>query len=565
MEFNAPSPYEAITGSDVFLDGSLPFPVTATTVGQGTPPNSSQLTDVFTSVTSKTGQQTLNAGSVGYHGGVPTITTVTHTFSRPVDTTGSISSYPGTSMGLNLPGSRAPASYCGFTLPASASNAMSWSRPPWSQGYPYSGFPGQGYMVKGFLVKVFLIRVFPSQVPSQPFPGFWPYCGPTPVIVPQSTTPNLHQFNQVADSGPSLDGFKSILDDFRQSISSELTSFSNRLGTLENIANKSNSPVISLRPDHDIGSDLEDSDEEERFSVAPGSQEEGFTSDEDDNSVQVSQNVSQPSVPVSISSSVIGQSSTNSSKEPEAEDAPSTLKDLRDSVYTIMRDVNKVPFQSPPRPKKLTSTFEASCGLSVDDTKSHTSFPQSNHMSNSLQIINDGIVANESQFSQVSGFGLASFTEQFRSKDYDIFDSTLGKLVPKCDKVFSSTIASKPADGLRLTQSVWSKTENLLRNASHVLGTAEHFLSAVAPVLKDSSLPPEVKPFLLQVDKALGASQLLIMGSIASYTISKRSEILDKAKVSDYLKDALSLHWMRRFSGYQLMRYRSISIKIQPH
>ncbi|CAG2188438.1 unnamed protein product [Mytilus edulis] len=498
MEFNAPSPYEAITGSDVFLDGSLPFPVTVTTVGQGTPPNSSQLTDVFTSVTSKTGQQTLNAGSVGYHGGVPTITTVTHTFSRPVDTTGSISSYPGTSMGLNLPGSRAPASYCGFTLPASASNAMSWSRPPWSQGYPYSGFSWSG--------------VSWSRVPSQPFPGFWPYCGPTPVIVPQSTTPNLsvpapplavssscssvsvpaalptssvrHQFNQVADSGPSLDGFKSILDEFRQSISSEFTSFSNRLGTLENIANKSNSPVISLRPDHDIGSDLEDSDEEERFSVAPGSQEEGFTSDEDDNSVQVSQNVSQHSVPVSISSSVIGQSSTNSSKEPEAEDAPSTLKDLRDSVFTIMRDVNKVPFQSPPRPKKLTSTFEASCGLSVDDTKSHTSFPQSNHMSNSLQIINDGIVANESQFSSVSGFGLASFTEQFRSKDYDIFYSTLGKLVPKCDKVFSSTIASKPADGLRLTQSVWSKTENLLRNASHVLGTAEHFYQQLLQFLK---------------------------------------------------------------------------------
>lgn len=115
----------------------------------------------------------------------------------------------------------------------------------------------------------------------------------------------------------------------------------------------------------------------------------------------------------------------------------------------------------------------------------------------------------------------------------------MGKLAPKCDKVFSSTIASKPADGLRLTQSVWSKTENLLRNASHVLGTAEHFLSAVAPVLKDSSLPPEVKPFLLQVDKALGASQLLIMGSIANCTLSKRSEILEKAKVSDNLKDAL--------------------------
>ena len=35
-----------------------------------------------------------------------------------------------------------------------------------------------------------------------------------------------------------------------------------------------------------------------------------------------------------------------------AEDTPSSLKDLRDSVYTIMRDVNNVPFQSP-RPKRL--------------------------------------------------------------------------------------------------------------------------------------------------------------------------------------------------------------------
>ncbi|CAC5376980.1 unnamed protein product [Mytilus coruscus] len=176
-----------------------------------------------------------------------------------------------------------------------------------------------------------------------------------------------------------------------------------------------------------------------------------------------------------------------------------------------MRDVNKVPFQSPPRPKRLTSTFEASCGLSIDNAKPHTSFPQSNHMPTSLQINNDGIVANESQFSQVNGFGLASFTEQFRSNDNDIFDSTLGKLLPKCDKALSSSILSKPSAGLRLSHSVWSKTENLLMNASHALGTAEHFLTAVAPVLKDSSLPPEVKPFLLQVDKALGASQLWVL------------------------------------------------------
>ncbi|CAC5376979.1 unnamed protein product [Mytilus coruscus] len=221
MEFNASSPFEAITGNGVFLDGSI-----------------------------------------GYDGGIPTITTVTHTVSRPVDTTESVSSYPGISMGLSLPGSRPPASYCGFTLPASASNAMSWSRPPWPQ--------------KCHLVVVSV-----------------------PAAVPTSSV--RHKVNQVTDSGPSLDGFKSILDDFRQSISSELTSFSNRLCTVENNANRSISPVISHPQDHNHESDQEDSDEEERFSVAPGSQEEGFSSDEEgDNPVQDSQNVSQPSVPVSI-------------------------------------------------------------------------------------------------------------------------------------------------------------------------------------------------------------------------------------------------------------------------
>lgn len=64
-------------------------------------------------------------------------------------------------------------------------------------------------------------------------------------------------------------------------------------------------------------------------------------------------------------------------------------------------------------------------------------------------------------------------------------------------------------------------------------------MSAVAPLLKDSSLSAEVKPFLLQVDKALGASRLLIMGSLANCTLSKRSEILEWTRVSDSLKDAL--------------------------
>jgi hypothetical protein len=176
--------------------------------------------------------------------------------------------------------------------------------------------------------------------------------------------------------------------------------------------------VISHPQVQEYESEQEDSDEDERLSVARGSQEGDLSSGEEaETPVQVSQNASKPSVPVSLPPSEIGRSPTNSSKAPEAEDTPSSLKDLRDFVYTIMRDINKVPFQSPPRSRRLTSTFEASCGMSQDTSKSHISFPQSNHISNSLQIINDGIVANESHFSKVSGFGLVFFNEHFRSKD----------------------------------------------------------------------------------------------------------------------------------------------------
>jgi hypothetical protein len=75
-------------------------------------------------------------------------------------------------MNLHLPGSRPPASYCGFTLPASANIPMSWSRPPWPQVYSYSGFSGQD------------------------FPGFWPFGGniepvATSVVGPQTVTSSL--------------------------------------------------------------------------------------------------------------------------------------------------------------------------------------------------------------------------------------------------------------------------------------------------------------------------------------------------------------------------------------
>ncbi|CAG2220358.1 unnamed protein product [Mytilus edulis] len=105
----------------------------------------------------------------------------------------------------------------------------------------------------------------------------------------------------------------------------------------------------------------------------------------------------------------------------------------------------------------------------------------------------------------------------------------------------SSLLGKKPVDGLRLTQPVWSKTENLLRSASQVLGTAEHFLAATGHLLnsEDSVVPAEVRSFLLQLDKALGSSQLLLMGSIANCTLSKRAEFLENISIAEPLKDSL--------------------------
>jgi hypothetical protein len=64
----------------------------------------------------------------------------------------------------------------------------------------------------------------------------------------------------------------------------------------------------------------------------------------------------------------------------------------------------------------------------------------------------------------------------------------------------------------------------LLRSASHVLGTAEFFLSAVGALLqgKEGDDLAEVKSLLLQVDQALGSSQCLLMGTLANFTLSKR-------------------------------------------
>ncbi|CAG2240950.1 unnamed protein product [Mytilus edulis] len=165
-------------------------------------------------------------------------------------------------------------------------------------------------------------------------------------------------------------------------------------------------------------------------------------------------------------------------------------------------------------------------------------------MTFALQFINEGIANSASEKvanNNISGFGMSSFSDQVKYKDFDIFDSSLGRLVPSCDKSMSSLLGKKPVDGLRLTQPVWSKTENLLRSASQVLGTAEHFLAATGHLLnsEDTVVRAEVRSFLLQLDKALGSSQLLLMGSIANCTLSKRAEFLENISIAEPLKDSL--------------------------
>jgi hypothetical protein len=92
-----------------------------------------------------------------------------------------------------------------------------------------------------------------------------------------------------------------------------------------------------------------------------------------------------------------------------------------------------------------------------------------------------------------------------------------------------------------LSQATWSKSENLLRNSSQVLASAEHYLSATGAILQDLEGEgiAEIKSLLLQLDKALGTSQVLVSGALANLTLSKRSEISDKPSVNETLKDSL--------------------------
>jgi hypothetical protein len=124
--------------------------------------------------------------------------------------------------------------------------------------------------------------------------------------------------------------------------------------------------------------------------------------------------------------------------------------------------------------------------------------------------------------------------------DFAIHDSSLGKGYPSCDKAYSALLWTKSVEGLALNQCTWAKSESNLRLMSSVLGTAEHFMAAAGSLLKDKGDEfDELKSLLLQVDQSIGASQLLLMGTLSNFTLSKRQEILDKSSIPEPLKGTL--------------------------
>jgi hypothetical protein len=190
--------------------------------------------------------------------------------------------------------------------------------------------------------------------------------------------------------------------------------------------------------------------EDDEISVAPSSQERVFIDEEESDHPTDSPTVKR--VPSSGSTNS-HQTVVDGSPVPETDSTSLSKENLRSRVYTLMRDVAKVPFASPPKPKRLSSNFEASCGLIWESSSTYNSFPESNHVLTALQIINDGIsndsVDKQSSGSKFSSFGPTSFSGVYNVKDYLIFNSTLGRLVPTCDKAMSNLLGSKPVDGLK--------------------------------------------------------------------------------------------------------------------
>ncbi|CAG2207516.1 unnamed protein product [Mytilus edulis] len=289
-------------------------------------------------------------------------------------------------------------------------------------------------------------------------------------------------------------------------VNAKFLEFGNRLDLMESRGLSQDPAQDPPRPPRQL---LED----DSVSLAPRSQEGNFLEDQDGIS--------------DVDSVVSTEGDAFAPKDP-ASGNPECLRSL---VYSIRRNMSDMPMSSPPRVSSTPSDFMA-CS-------------ESGHFTTALSFVNSSLAENLANTSKTggskfSGFGPASYPGRCRSKDFEIHGSSLGMSAPACDRAFSSLLGSKPLDGLRLSQASYVKSENNLRCLTFVLETAEHFLSAAGSLLKDKGEEfSDLRSMLLQVDKSLGMSQFLLLGTVANFTLAKRQEILEKSTVSEALQQRL--------------------------
>ena len=494
-----------ISGSDVFWSEGMPNPFETPLTCISSTPETSVAGTRNSSVVLDSGMQSR----------VSTTSVVTHTVSRPVYTSGSSVTYPGSSMGLNLPGSRPPVFSCGICLPGSGVPPLqSWapSQGQWNNPVPFPGFAAQV---------------------MHPYSSYWNppvsyyqdmFRPPAPPVssVASTTVSSAPQNSDI------LRGVKDLLEDFKNSVSSEMKGFSDRLAALESAPSKEPDSICEEEPG-------------DFMSIAPGSHERTFLSDEEA--------AASPVCPMPASSSSLPPTRPPladilSPRVPEGEDSSNVTKDqLKARAYSLLRDISHAPMASPPRSKQAASLFETSCGLVQEQPASYHAFPESGHLSAAVELVNERISSNTNDITSTNNmfsFGPSSFGGKVKSKDFDTHSSSLGKIAPECDKSFSNLLGTKAVDGLRLSHQVHHKSEAMLRLSTQALSTAEHFLSAAGTLLLDKGDEfKEVKSFLHQVDQALSASQLLLTSTLANFTLARRREILEKASVSESLRDSL--------------------------
>ena len=200
------SPFKSITGSDTFWDGSIPNPLSV-----GIPISVSQTTPE-TSVAGLRNHLTsdLVPNRLVTRVGIPIVSSVTHTFSRPVDTVVSNITAPSFLTGLNVMQHRPPISSI-----QPSNRFPSWPCPPWTpQFQAHSGFPCD---------------------PTYPWSTF-----------PDNPSSNPRLRSDTSSSQTSLaKEVREILGEFKKSLNSDLKVVSDRWYALES---RSCAPVESSSP-----------------------------------------------------------------------------------------------------------------------------------------------------------------------------------------------------------------------------------------------------------------------------------------------------------------------------